>query len=898
VFDAAGVPDRRTVPELTRPGGSKSPESSLAGRSARRLRRARTIRSGATFRWLLAIVGFLASVGVGWWRWSASRLLETDVTWWMLALAFYLGEWLVVYLRFGRDVHALSMTAVPLVVGLVAVSPVELFAAQAIAAAVFAGARRNQPLVSLVSLVGGRLIQAAAAVAVIAAVPDADFLAPEGWLLLLAAAEAANLVGHLEAFLRHEAVGTTPNLKETFEAIGFGSIVTGLNAGLGILVNHALVESPPVALFALLPAVALFAAYRSYASSRHERVRLKALYEATRDLHASPQIEDSLKVAAAHARDMFESEFCEIVLGLGSNQTAYRTIVGPGEYENAMDPVDPARWASIWSQAVTEGKPFLVDSTGSLASFAGDRRLPITAAMVAPIRAGEEQAGIIVVANPLSDSTVFRDVDLGLLGTLSGQVGVAVENGQLEDSLAALTELKAELQHQALHDGLTGLANRSLFSENVFHAVQLTRRTGGQIAVLFLDLDDFKNVNDSLGHAAGDELLKAVSNLLRSQCRPEDTIARLGGDEFGVLLEDVGEAKDATEVAQRILDAFQAPLWIAGGEVSANASIGVAFGKYGDTANKILRDADAAMYSAKRSGKGTFRLFETNMHAAVVAQLQLRADLEAAIDRQELRLLYQPIVDLSDGSVRGFEALIRWQHPLKGWQSPAAFIPFAEETGLIIDIGRWVLWEAARRCNDWLEIVDSDPAHFEVTVNLSAKQLDTPDIVAEVDRVITEIGVDPAFLVLEITETTMMNAAPDRLDELRKLGVRLAIDDFGTGYSSLASLHKLSVDILKIDREFVQGIADEHDASPFVGTIVGLGEALGLATIVEGIETQEQLERLKELGCSLGQGFYFAKPLAEAQATGLLRRQASGKKAFDFDDLALGLRDRRLRFGR
>lgn len=897
MFDAAGVSDRRRVPQLTRPGGKPS-ESSLAGRPARRLKRARAIRSGATFRWLLAVAGFLASLGVGWWRWSATPVLDTKVTWWMLVLAFYLAEWLVVYLRFGRDVHALSMTAVPLVVGLIALRPVELFAAQAIAAAVFVGTRRSQPLVSLVSLVGSRLVQTAAAVAIMAAVPGIDVLAAEGWLLLLAATEAANLIGHLESFLRHEAIGSPPNLKETFEVIGFGSIVTGLNTGLGILIGHSLVSSPRAAFFSLIPAVALLGAYRSYASSRQERVRLKALYEATRDLHASPQIEDSLKVAAAHARDMFESEFCEIVLGLGSDAAAYRTIVGPGEYENAMDPVDPARWARIWAQAVEEGKPFLVDSTGSLASFAGDRRLPITAAMIAPIHAGEEQAGIMVVANPVSDSTVFRDVDLGLLGTLSGQVGVAVENGQLEDSLAALTELKAELQHQALHDGLTGLANRSLFSENVFHAVQLTRRTGGQIAVLFLDLDDFKNVNDSLGHAAGDELLKAVSNLLRTQCRPEDTIARLGGDEFGVLLEDVAEAKDATEVAQRILDAFQAPLWIAGGEVPANASIGIAYGKYGDTANKILRDADAAMYSAKRGGKGTFRLFETNMHAAVVAQLQLRADLEAAIDRQELRLLYQPIVDLSDGSVRGFEALIRWQHPLKGWQSPAAFIPFAEETGLIIDIGRWVLWEAARRCNDWLSIVDPDPARFEVTVNLSAKQLDTPDIVSEVDQAITEIGVDPAFLVLEITETTMMNASPDRLDELRKLGVRLAIDDFGTGYSSLASLHKMSVDILKIDREFVQGITDEHDASPFVGTIVGLGDALGLQTIVEGIETQEQLERLKQLGCGFGQGFYFAKPMAETQATGLLRRQAAGKTVFDFDELALGMRDRKLRFGR
>jgi diguanylate cyclase (GGDEF)-like protein len=434
-----------------------------------------------------------------------------------------------------------------------------------------------------------------------------------------------------------------------------------------------------------------------------------------------------------------------------------------------------------------------------------------------------------------------------------------------------------------------------LFTESVFHALQMTRRTGRDIAVLFLDLDDFKNVNDSLGHAAGDDLLRAVSGLLRNECRPEDTIARLGGDEFGVLLEDVEGAHDATLVAQRILASFDGPLRIAGRQVPANSSIGIAFGRYGDTANQVLRDADAAMYAAKREGKATFRLFESSMHAEVIAQLKLRADLEAAIARQELRLLYQPIVNLADGTLRGFEALVRWQHSLKGWQNPSSFIPFAEESGLINEIGRWILWESARRCRHWLQVLEPQPGEFKVTVNLSARQLDDADIVSEVERVIAEMGFDPVFLVLEITETAMMNAAPERLDELRALGVQLAIDDFGTGYSSLASLHRLSVDVLKIDQVFVQGITDEDDASPFVGTMVGLGQALGLQTIVEGIETKEQLDRLRELGCDTGQGFYFAKPLPLAQATQLVERQAAGESVFDLDAMAHGYRDRRLR---
>jgi diguanylate cyclase (GGDEF)-like protein len=415
------------------------------------------------------------------------------------------------------------------------------------------------------------------------------------------------------------------------------------------------------------------------------------------------------------------------------------------------------------------------------------------------------------------------------------------------------------------------------------------------VAVLFVDVDDFKHVNDRLGHAAGDEVLRELSTVMRNEAGAGDTVARLGGDEFALLVENVSGVQEATAVAKRLLDSLEDPLRIAGREVPINASIGIAFGHYGDKANHVLRDADAARYAAKREGKGRFRVFEPSMHAEVVAQLKLKTDLEAAIARQELRLLYQPIVDLDTGALRGFEALIRWQHSLKGWQNPATFIPFAEETGLIHDIGRWTLWEAARRCRDWIETLQPEPGQFKVTVNLSARQLDDVSIVEEVERVLGEMGFDPSFLVLEITETAMMNAAPELLDDLSALGVPLAIDDFGTGYSSLAALHKLSIDVLKIDQVFVRGIAQDDDSSPFVGTMVGLGQALGLQTIVEGIENQAQLEKLRELGCRIGQGFYFAKPLAQSHATQLVERQAGGRTAFDLEAMADGYRDRRLR---
>ena len=864
--------------------------------SVRALRRGRFPRTGARTAWLLALLCLGVTAVVGWWLMDVDSLLQPPLPWWVLAVAFYAAEWLVVNLRFGRDVQSLSMTAAPLVIGLYTVAPLELIAAAGVAAVALAGSHRRQPISMLIFLVAQRMMLAAAALAVFAAAaPASDPLGPAGWLIAIAATQAALILRYATDYLVTRSTGVKPPPRELFEAFGFGSIVTALNAALGMLVARALFDAPRTAVFAIIPGVVLFGVYRAYAASRQERSRLKALYEATRDIHAAPQIETSLTVAASHAREMFEAEFCEIVLLLGPDADAYRTIVGPGDYQSAMDRVDLTRWRVVWDRVNSGQQPFVVDRLGSLASFAGERRLPIDAAMVAPISLGEKRSGMLVVANHVGDGGEFGPADIELLSTLADQVGVAVENGRLEDSLAELTALKEELRHQALHDGLTGLANRTLFSERVSHAMQLTRRNRSQLAVLFLDLDDFKNVNDSLGHAAGDEMLCEVSERLRRQCRPEDTIARLGGDEFGVLIEGVEDVQDATRVARRILDGLAAPILLSGREITAKVSIGIALGRHGDSADKVLHDADSAMYAVKRNGKGTFRLFEQSMHAEVIAQIQLQADLEGAVAKQELRLLYQPLVDLDTGAVRGFEALVRWEHTRKGWLGPDAFIPFAEETGIIHEIGKWVLWEALGRLRIWQDMLGPNTDDFEVTVNLSAKQLEDPEIIAEVARALEASQTDPALLVLEITETAMMRTAPERLDELRSLGVRLAIDDFGTGYSSLASLHRLPVDVLKIDRLFVEGLEDEDSASPFVSTIVGLGNALGLETIVEGIETKEQLERVRALGCTLGQGFYFARPLRPKQASALLQRQIDNQTVFDFVKLADGYRDHRLR---
>ena len=420
-----------------------------------------------------------------------------------------------------------------------------------------------------------------------------------------------------------------------------------------------------------------------------------------------------------------------------------------------------------------------------------------------------------------------------------------------------------QLAHQAFHDGVTGLANRALFTERVRHALARSRREKGGLAVIFLDLDDFKTINDSLGHAAGDEVLQEVARRLDQSIRGADTAARFGGDEFAVLLEDVANSQEAADAAERILDALALPVVAGHKELALRGSLGISVAEHGSTAeaDDMIRDADAAMYIAKRDGKGGYRLFEPAMHEGVLARLELRTDLQRAIATEQLELHYQPVVRLGDGAVTGVEALLRWRHPERGMVPPERFIPIAEETGLIVPIGRWVLREGCRHARRVLGSIDpaSNPS---ISINLSLKQIQHSDIVADVRDALTESGLSAESLTLEITETVLMadaDLAVQRLTELKELGVRLALDDFGTGYSSLSYLSRFPVDILKMDRSFLR-----DGASPSSGlatAVVALGATLDLEVVAEGIEFPEQWHTLRDLGCEMGQGFYFARPM-------------------------------------
>jgi diguanylate cyclase (GGDEF)-like protein len=432
--------------------------------------------------------------------------------------------------------------------------------------------------------------------------------------------------------------------------------------------------------------------------------------------------------------------------------------------------------------------------------------------------------------------------------------------------------LHHELQYRAFHDGLTGLPNRALFTDRVDHALARAARDGRSLAVLFLDLDNFKAINDGLGHAAGDELLKTVAQRLREQLRTEDTAARFGGDEFAVLLEHITDPSQVAHVCQRIAAALRVGCHIQGTPVFAQVSIGVTYSSDGATAEELLRNADMAMYGAKANGKSCFLVFEPVMHQRVAQRLKLESDLRRALDDGHLRVYYQPVFELPGQRIVGVEALVRWLHPDRGMILPLDFIPVAEDTGLIVPLGRWVLKEACAQVRRWQQEI-AGLQDLNGAVNISPRQLDDPAIVRHVQEALAASGLRPEKLVLEITESILMRdvaAAAARLEDLSDLGVKLAVDDFGTGQSSLSQLRRFPVDILKIDKSFVDNIDRDPMASKLLTVVAGLGASLGLDVVAEGVESAAQAAIIQGLGTLYVQGYLYSRPLDRDAMTAFL----------------------------
>jgi diguanylate cyclase (GGDEF)-like protein/PAS domain S-box-containing protein len=486
--------------------------------------------------------------------------------------------------------------------------------------------------------------------------------------------------------------------------------------------------------------------------------------------------------------------------------------------------------------------------------------------------------GTVVLELPISHRDGrLRQAEMTITNLLDdASVGGLVLNTR---DISERKELEDQLVHEAFHDSLTALANRALFKDRVDQALR-RRQTGPQpetVAVLFLDLDGFKEVNDSLGHASGDQLLIQVAQRLSSSVRSEDTVARFGGDEFAVLIERMTGGHEAEETARRLIDGLRHPFVIEGKELHVRASLGIALADpEAEDAHQLMRNADLAMYQAKADGFGGFTRFDPQMHHALVERLQLEHDLRRALEAgNELELHYQPTIELSTGELMGFEALARWRHPVRGLIPPVEFIPLAESTGLIRQLGSWVLDQACRQAVAWGMATAARP--LTMSVNVSGRQFEQSELPSIVAMVLAETGLPAERLCLEMTESVLMNDTEENLallTRLKEMGVRLAIDDFGTGYSSLSYLHRFPVDVLKIDRSFVDRLNQATDEAALARTIVQLGQSLGMVTVAEGIEQYDQFLALNRMTCEIGQGYYFSRPLPAEEAGRLLRAGA------------------------
>ena len=448
-----------------------------------------------------------------------------------------------------------------------------------------------------------------------------------------------------------------------------------------------------------------------------------------------------------------------------------------------------------------------------------------------------------------------------------------------QTDITARKKAEHQLQHDALHDGLTGLANRVLFIDRLACALaDLQRRATPEFAVLFFDLDRFKNINDSLGHTVGDKLLVGIARRLQHFLRPGDTVARLGGDEFAILIHRVEDASGAIHVADRIQEVLSMNFSIDGHDVMVTASIGIAHSSTGYTnPEEILRDSDIAMYRAKAEGKARYEVFDRDMHQSAVALLKLETELRRGVHRGDFLMNYQPIVSLEKGGIVGFEGLVRWQHPERGIVAPAQFIAIAEETGLIVPLGWWVLRESCRQTREWQAQFPSDPPLW-ISVNMSGKLFMKADMVDELLGILEETGLEPRSLRIEVTENVVMDHAElavRNLMELRALGIQLSIDDFGTGYSSLSYLQRFHYDSLKIDRSFVSQLGRPGESRAIVETILNLANSLGIGVVAEGIETADQVDRLRRMQCSHGQGYWFSRPLTVPAAEELIASSPS-----------------------
>jgi diguanylate cyclase (GGDEF)-like protein/PAS domain S-box-containing protein len=566
----------------------------------------------------------------------------------------------------------------------------------------------------------------------------------------------------------------------------------------------------------------------------------------------------------------FESRVQERTKELAGREEWFRTLVQ--NLNDVVTVLDPDLVVSYQTPSAAEhfGSP----ARSAVGAGLGDWWTPFDAARMSQL--------CLELAKKPGTTRVFSGEVLhsaGHLVPVEATVTALADDGRLVGFVVSARDVterrqfERDLSHQAFHDALTGLANRALFRDRVEHALKTHARSAAPLAVLFLDLDGFKAVNDTLGHGTGDRLLEQVADLLVGSVRPGDTVARLGGDEFAILLEELDSPEEAAQVAARIQAALLTPMLVDGQAVLARASCGIALYSGDEDADVLLRNADLAMYRAKERGLGSYELFEPLMHEQLVERMSLESDLRVALRSGHLHLAYQPTLLLAGGSWDCCEALLRWDSPSRGEVAPADFIPMAEETGLIVEIGAWVLNEACRQTAQWRREHEA-ASRLGVAVNVSARQLQGTAFLEVLDRALSDSGLPASALTIELTESVLISHTSEALallEQVKQRGVRLAIDDFGTGFSSLSYLHRFPVDILKVDRGLVSGLTSSLDKAELTRAIVQMGHSLGLVTVAEGIEEPGQLVALQEMRCDLGQGFLLSKPVRPDAIEALLR---------------------------
>jgi diguanylate cyclase (GGDEF)-like protein len=814
-----------------------------------------------------------------------------QIPWWMLIPLFCAAEVFVVHIQFRRDAHSFSLSELPLVAGFFFAPPLVVVLAMVGGTALALSVHRRQsPLKLAFNLANFTVANSVAAVLFMHLVDHQHPLSAISFLGVLVAIVAGGVIQSvviLAAISFSEGTIDRAGIASTF---GFAQAATLVNTCLALIGVGIIWQNPDEIWLLAIPTLGVFIAYRFYVAEREKRDQVDFLYQSSKQLQRTEAVDDAVAALLIKSCDVFRAERAEITfLPTRERDAVVRTAVDKEQTTQFMTPVTLDEVELQFMSRLLLDSPLLLSTHGRTDGDPGGflERRGLRDAMAVVLRGENNMVGTLLIANRLGEVTGFDDEDLRLLEMLANQTGVILERGRLQHSLSQLTVLQAQLQHEASHDPLTGMANRLLFGSRVEQALA---QAGQHVGVLFIDIDDFKTVNDSLGHAAGDELLCAIADRIGDCLRPGDVAARLGGDEFAVLLIGIDEPATAVRISERVIDALRVPFIIAAEEVLTHASIGIATAV--DTVcdgQELLQNADLALYTAKSSGKSRWELFEPAMYAAVQRRHRMKADLYHAMESVEFELVYQPIVRVSSCSIVAAEALLRWRHPTRGTVLPDDFISLVEETGLITQVGAWVLRSACEEARGWPEIDGAEPV--AVSVNVAVRQLREPDFAATVRDVLEETGLAASRLILEVTEADIIyDTEPiiGCLNEIRRMGVRIALDDFGTGHSSLSRLRDFPVDVLKIDRSFTASLCGPTQSVGFAHSVFNFGVGLGLSVIAEGVETEECLNELHELGCELAQGYLFGQPLTPLAMRRLLEHNIAGPPGSRFATIPVG----------